>query len=236
MILIAAFVLTLLTVPLAGGKLSRITRIKVRGTGWVIAALLIQVFIMNIAAKHLSIDVAEWMHKLSYVLVGGFIWANRRLSGLWIVVLGGSMNLVAIVANGGVMPATGWALETAGRPANDGETFTNSGRADDAKLIVLGDILAWPKPLPLSNVFSIGDVILVIGGGVVLHRTCASKWSKRHMDLDPVEGGEYLTSVIESLDQSRTDVPEPQRGPVGEIAGLYRPVARRSEGVEVPLN
>jgi hypothetical protein len=204
----------------------RISRIRVRGAGWVIAALLIQIFIMNIAAKHLSIEFAEWMHKLSYALVGGFIWANRRLSGLWIVVLGGSMNLVAIVANGGVMPATNWALETAGRPANDGETFTNSGRADDAKLIVLGDVLAWPKPLPLSNVFSIGDIVLVIGGGVILHRTCGSKWSKRHMRLDEPEGDEYLATVIENLDRTRTDVATPTRGPVGEMAGLYRAVQR----------
>jgi hypothetical protein len=203
MIMFGGFFLALLTVPLAGGKLSWITRIRMKGVGWVIAALLVQVLIMNIAAAYISIDVAEILHKISYGLVGVFLWSNRKISGLWMVVLGGALNLVAITANGGVMPATNWALETGGKAQNDGETFTNSGRTEDAKVIFLGDVFAWPKPLPLHNVFSVGDVILVIGGGVVLHRACGSRLSKGK-GLPPESEDTYMWRILAPYDRMST--------------------------------
>ena len=74
------------------------------------------------------------------------------------------MNLAAIAANGGIMPASPSALEAAGKIANPDE-FTNSGAVANPKLAILGDILAWPEPIPLANVFSIGDIVLVSAPG-----------------------------------------------------------------------
>jgi hypothetical protein len=33
----------------------------------------------------------------------------------------------------------------------------------DAVLPWLGDVFAWPAPLPLANTFSVGDLVIVLG-------------------------------------------------------------------------
>jgi uncharacterized protein DUF5317 len=88
--------------------------------------------------------------------------ANRRLSGLWLIALGATLNLLVIGINGGVMPADPAALERAGLPVVSGE-FENSTVLEDPKLAILGDVFAVPEPLPFANVFSIGDVVLLMG-------------------------------------------------------------------------
>ncbi len=46
---------------------------------------------------------------------------------------------------------------------------------DDAKLQFLGDVFATPTSLPLHNVFSIGDAILLFGVIVLVHAACGSR-------------------------------------------------------------
>jgi Family of unknown function (DUF5317) len=59
------------------------------------------------------------------------------------------------------MPASPRALEQSGRAAASG--FANSAPLTHAHLTFLGDIIATPRWLPFANVFSIGDITLVIG-------------------------------------------------------------------------
>ena len=101
-------------------------------------------------------------------------WANRRTVGVPIIALGGLCNFTAITANGGVMPtAPGAAGSLAGTKA--GDEFANSRVLDDAKLQFLGDVFATPTSLPLHNVFSVGDLILMIGVIVLVHGACGSR-------------------------------------------------------------
>ncbi len=120
-----------------------------------------------------------------------FVAANWRIPGMAILVAGGLCNLVAIGANGGVMPASERALEIAGRAAPiDG--FINSKAQDGAHLLILGDIFALPKGVPFANVFSVGDVLLVVGGTVIAHRAWGSSlpWRRRPAAPGPDGGGE----------------------------------------------
>ena len=76
------------------------------------------------------------------------------------------MNLLAIVANGGVMPASPEAVaRSAARTATG---FSNSVVVADPALRPLTDIFALPPWLPFANVFSIGDVLLGVGIAVVI--------------------------------------------------------------------
>jgi len=54
------------------------------------------------------------VHLLTYGLAAAFVLRNLDLRFVWVVALGGLLNFVAIAANGGVMPASRDALETAG--------------------------------------------------------------------------------------------------------------------------
>jgi hypothetical protein len=68
------------------------------------------------------------------------------------------------------MPASAVAWRLAGRPAASG--FANSLPVDHARLLFLGDVFAIPHGLPLANVFSVGDVLLVLGLMWMVHRWC----------------------------------------------------------------
>ena len=174
MIIVVAFLLTVLSVPLCGGRLTRLAEIRIH-RGWLIAlALALQILVVNVVGASFPAALAAGIHLGSYALALAFVFANRRLPGIALLTLGGLANLVAIAANGGVMPASADALARAGKPLAI-EEFTNSGVVADARLAFLGDVFALPEPWPLANVFSIGDVLLVLGGGVLVHAACGSR-------------------------------------------------------------
>jgi hypothetical protein len=118
--------------------------------------------------------MAEAIHLYSYALSLTFVALNLRIRGLPLLTFGAVLNTIAIVLNGGVMPASASALRTAGLAAANG-SFANSDLADDSWFLVFGDIFAIPEGWPFANEFSIGDVVLVIGAGVILHHACGSR-------------------------------------------------------------
>ena len=125
MIVIVAFVLVLLTVPLANGRLSLIADLKVIALWSVFAALFIQIGIINIFGEKIPEAVAQVVHLGTYALASWFLIANRRIHGLMTIGIGAALNLVAISANNGVMPASPAAASSAGL-AHSAEKFANS--------------------------------------------------------------------------------------------------------------
>jgi hypothetical protein len=165
--------LALATVPLAGGRLGALAEIRLRH-GWaILAAVAAQIFITTIAPDG-SANLRAGLHLGTYAIASIFVVANHRLPGLWLIALGAALNLLVIGVNGGVMPADPGALERAGLPIVSSQ-FKNSTVLEDPKLAVLGDVFAVPEPLPFANVFSIGDVMLLLGGLLALHRSCGSR-------------------------------------------------------------
>jgi uncharacterized protein DUF5317 len=164
--------LCLATVPLARGRLAALADVRFRAPWLALAAIAMQVVVISI------VQGADWAHHVvhlaSYGLIAAFLWFNRRLPFLWLAAIGGSLNLVAIAANGGVMPADPDALEAAGIEQNAGE-FANSTAVAHPHLGFLGDVFAVPSSWPVSNVFSVGDVILVIAALLALHSVCGSR-------------------------------------------------------------
>jgi hypothetical protein len=106
-------------------------------------------------------DLGPAIYVGSTAAVLAAVLRNLRVAGLPIVALGAASNLLAIVANGGYMPASPSAAAAAGRAA--ASTYSNSAIVDAAVLAPLTDIFALPRWLPFSNVFSIGDVLIAIG-------------------------------------------------------------------------
>jgi hypothetical protein len=166
-ILIVLALLCVLTVPLRGGRLSRLADLRLRGLWLPVAALLVQVVITEVARGG-SAALHRELHVFTYVMLGAFLWLNRRLPGLKIVGLGALLNTLAIVANRGVMPASATAERLSGLHLPPG--FDNSAHLRHELLPFLGDVIPWPGPLP--NVLSIGDLIIFTGTIVLLHRAC----------------------------------------------------------------
>jgi hypothetical protein len=172
MLIGAGLVLCVLSVPLWGGRLGRLSEIEFRRSRLALAAIGVQVLIISILPGD-AWGLSEELHLLTYGLLGAFVWANRHIHGLLMVGLGGALNFAAIATNGGVMPADPDAIATAGLAGEEG--FANSAPAQDALLGFLGDVFAVPDGLPFANVFSVGDVVILLGAFLVLHRATRSR-------------------------------------------------------------
>jgi hypothetical protein len=173
MLIGAALLLCILSVPLFGGRLQALTELEFRRGGFAVAALLIQVVIISVLPGD-AWGFSKEIHLATYFLLGVFLVANRHIPGLLVIALGGALNFAAIASNGGVMPADPDAIEAAGITHKAGE-FTNSAATADAPLGFLGDVFHTPAWMPIHNVFSIGDIEIVLGAFLLLHFVCRSR-------------------------------------------------------------
>ncbi len=103
---------------------------------------------------------------LSTTLVLMALVVNIRQPGFWLITLGALANFTVIVANGGQMPASPEAFAALnGLPVVPTTDFSNSVIAGPGTpFYFLGDLFVLPRPLPFANVFSIGDVLIGLGG------------------------------------------------------------------------
>ncbi len=171
MLLVITALALVASVPLAGGRLGALAEIRPRAVWAVLLAAAIQVAITQMAGGSHELHVV--LHVLSYVLDGYFLFANRRLTGVPLVAVGAALNVLAIVTNGGVMPANATALRISGIASRPG--FDNSAVLAHPHLAFLGDVIPVPGPWPIGNVLSVGDLIIFLGALIVLHAACGSR-------------------------------------------------------------
>jgi hypothetical protein len=183
MFLVIFVLLALATVPLAGGRLSRLGEIRLRAVPVVFGALVVQIVIISLVGGG-----PDWLHPAlhlaTYAVALWFVFVNRSVPGAAIIGLGGLCNFVAIAANGGTMPASRTALRAAGI-AHGPAAFANSGVLHHARLRFLGDVFAIPASWPVHNVFSVGDVLIAVGAFVLLHRVCGSHLPRLRAGVRP---------------------------------------------------
>jgi hypothetical protein len=161
-----AIVIGLLVGWLLGGSLANLGTLRVRWAPLAVVGLLSQVvlFLGPVAERVGDLGMPIYVGSTALVLV--VVVRNIRLPGLVLVAAGGISNLLAIVANGGYMPASPAALAILGKGVNAG--YSNSALVDSPSLAPLTDIFALPPLLPFANVFRIGDVLISIGVAVVI--------------------------------------------------------------------
>lgn len=173
MTLALAFLLLLVTVPVAGGRLGRLEEVRIRGLWLVALAFAIQILLVTIVPSgHPTLHRVA--HIATYGLAAGCIVRNLNLRFVWVVAVGGLLNFIAIAANGGVMPASASALRSAGLDPASGE-FANSDLVHNANVAFLGDVFAIPAGWPGANVFSVGDALMLLGAFLVLHAATGSR-------------------------------------------------------------
>jgi len=158
-------VLVLAATPLWGGSLTRLASVRIRGLWLGVGALALQVFVIDVWPS-MPHPLAVTGHLASYVMLGVVLWMNRRLPGMWLVALGVAANAVTIAINGGTLPASAHALRAAGIHLRAG--FDNSGVVAHPRLAWLGDTMVTPSWLPMRNMLSIGDILLVLGAAVLV--------------------------------------------------------------------
>jgi len=183
--LLAGFVLA----PLLGGRWSRIASLRIRSIWifYVAIALQLIAFPIKVLPWHTSdrIGVVLWL--ISYGIFSLGIAMNARMPGIPLIAIGLVSNLSAIVSNGGHMPALPSALRGAGLHFVKNR---NSARMASPHLAWLVDRWAAPGWIPWASVFSVGDILIAVGGLLfALGATGALRLPKRH------PRGEYATAT-----------------------------------------
>lgn len=169
--MVALFGLGLLSVPLAGGRLSRLADLRLKRRSILVLAFVIQFIALK---APLPVDVAAGLNLSTYALGVWYLAANLHIPGFWLIAAGTGTNVLALIANRGIMPATQEALATAGLPTTS-TGFVNSTAVHDARVQIFGDIFALPQSIPFHNVFSVGDILVVLGAIITVHRVCKSR-------------------------------------------------------------
>jgi hypothetical protein len=148
---------------LLGGSLQRIADVRLRGLWLVFVAFALQViaFPFHWLPWTTSDQAGKVLWLVSYGVIALVAAANFRVAGIPVIAAGFACNLLAVTSNAGHMPALPSALRGAGLH------FTvnrNSARLEHPHLAWLVDRWAVPSWIPGGNVFSVGDVLICLGG------------------------------------------------------------------------
>ena len=118
---------------------------------------------------------SDWMAAgfllASQIMLLAFVWLNRRIPGMFILLCGVALNLTVMTANSGFMPIS---PQTASRLVSedilrDIQPGSRFGAKDillhpqDARLEWLADRFLPPTWFPYQVAFSLGDVFIALG-------------------------------------------------------------------------
>jgi hypothetical protein len=149
--------------------------VPVLAYSWIVlVALIPQILVFQIPATGQWIPLS-WAKVIligSQILLLGFVWANRTQPGLWLLGLGLGLNLLVILANGGLMPIS---PESASyvynqTPPQDWIIGSRLGSGKDIildaqniRFEILSDRFHLPGWFPVRVAFSLGDVLIAAG-------------------------------------------------------------------------
>jgi hypothetical protein len=173
MLLLYAVIIGLVAGLISGGKFAALGSTHIRLWPVALIGLFAQLLLFG---SPLAAVVGPWgpsLYVLSTVLVLMALVYNLRQPGFWLIILGALANFTVIVLNGGQMPASpeAWQALTgvAAVPTTD---FSNSALSGPSTVLAfLGDNFVLPRPFPLANVFSIGDVLIGVGGALFVFQS-----------------------------------------------------------------
>jgi Family of unknown function (DUF5317) len=149
-----------------GGNLSNLARLKFRWPLLLVAAVALRYVV--IFSPLSRVEGAQYVYAASLaVIVLWTVWHLRLLPGVWLVTLGGTLNLIVVLANGGRMPvdATFAASQLGGILLQRGHIGQYAVMGPDTHLGFLGD---WLSLGPLPEAYSPGDVLIAMGIALVI--------------------------------------------------------------------
>ncbi len=146
---------------LTGGRLGGLAALHIHWANVIVLGLVAQVVLFSDPVASRIGDLGPALYVGSTMVVLLAVIRNGTIPGILLVAAGATSNLLAIVANGGYMPAARSALGALSKP--EPTVYSNSAVMPEPALSPLTDIFAMPPCLPGANIFSIGDVLIGIG-------------------------------------------------------------------------
>jgi hypothetical protein len=190
MVLVFAIAIGIVVGLAFGGRIGRLADLQLPGMPLFGVAIALQVLAFPSSSFPWSVpdSVATVLWLGTYALLIAIVWLNRRVTGFPIAGAGMVSNLVAIVANGGHMPALPSALREAG--VAFAGVYQNSVANGHPNLAWLVDRWAAPEWVLGANVYSVGDVLLGVGGVVIVTAAMGPRLPGRRAPVraEPADG------------------------------------------------
>lgn len=146
---------------LRGGKLQRLSEIRIKKFPLVFFAFLIRLLVVFYGGRgvYFFVNYGQHLQIFAFILLLYALYCNGPV--LRLIGFGVLLNFIVIAANGGVMPVLPSAIELAGIDST--LYVTHVLVSEGTRLWLLSDIIPIPPPYPLPRVISIGDLFIVAG-------------------------------------------------------------------------
>lgn len=204
MILLIVLAVAFVTLCALGGNPRALARARWR-EGWLILAA-VGIQLATIFLPDLQDDrLTQWRGLtfiITYLVALLFLWLNRALPGLKLVLLGTALNFSVMLVHGGFMPVSPEALQLAGHDGLVEEWRAGAPVAESKDILLpteltrlwfLSDIFTIPAGLPIPGSFSLGDVLIAAGAIRFLQRSMRSPSSSEEENSNSnEEGGDSL--------------------------------------------
>lgn len=151
-----------------GGRLSNIIDMNIRGWYLILVSLLLSfspIFLRNFENVG---STPVFLMFLSMVIILIVLILNLDKKGVWLILLGGLLNVGIMAFHSFKMPVVISGLESAGMSSLyegiiDG-TIINYVAQDASGLIqYLSKFIIIPRPYPIARILSIGDILMTVG-------------------------------------------------------------------------
>ncbi len=171
--LVAGVVVAILVGYLRKGKISNFEYVKIKLWYLVTVAFLIQFISIN--AQFVNDRLFYLLHLLSYVIIMSVFIINRHLFSVWIIGAGHIMNFIVIAFNDGKMPVR---MTERIMTLTGGNPYFDRGHmmlTEMTKFKIFADLFVLDVPVIPISVFSIGDVLLVVGIFILVQKGMLAK-------------------------------------------------------------
>ena len=149
------------------GKIKNLENVDIKCTYLVFISFFIEFFIV-ISIKSGFFDIGIFTYILDFIMYSlliAFIYFNRKNKYIVLMGLGFLLNAIPIFLNGGAMPVSAKAAETAGITLNISKEGLYTLINENTRVWFLGDII--PLTFLRNFAISIGDIIAVVRVNVI---------------------------------------------------------------------
>ena len=134
--------------------------------------LVVQIAVTSLQGENEFIgQIGGYLYIAVYIIGVVFLFMNRNLPGLVLILIGVFLNFLVMSVNGGRMPVSAEAaaaidpmyVEAFKAALNETEYAKHILLTESSRLKFLADIIPLTKPYPITQIISIGDVVMNIG-------------------------------------------------------------------------
>lgn len=170
-VLVCALCLSLLT----GGRLRYVQDFQLKALPVGVGAFVVQVLIFTVRGEVLLGSLLPAVYVLTLIALLAFLFLNRSVFGMPVLMAGLVLNLLVIGVNGGRMPADPRALIATGQ-SDRAELLQRDRTAancvlmsEDTHLNFLGDRIVLPLLGTLGAAYSAGDLVALAGEAALVY-------------------------------------------------------------------